>query len=161
MIAHLVSVQKCKNTQSWGPAQTSYFYSAEMNLGIKLYERTEEARCLNQTECKHLSLTSSAVPHDSAWLCRQTKSAHQTLIQMSCFCRAKKYHTYVFWRGFLSCQVRGEFLRGFRKIPDLGMAVAQGFFRVAMEPMCNYVLQGRSTMSVMGLRNLVLDLPQR
>ena len=63
--------------------------------------------------------------------------------------------------GFLSCKVRGEFLRGFRKIPDLGMAVAQGLFSVALEPMCNYVLQGRSTMSVMGLRNLVLDQPQR
>lgn len=99
-LTYLVSVQKRKNTQSWGPAQTSYFYSAELNLGIKLYERTEEARCLNQTECKHLSLTSSAVPHDSAWLCRQTKSAHQTVIQMSCYCRAKKYHTYVFWRDF-------------------------------------------------------------
>lgn len=62
--------------------------------------------------------------------------------------------------GLLSCKVRGELLRGFSKIPGLGMALAQGFFRVAVEPMCNYVQQSRSTMSVMGVKNHVADQPQ-
>ena len=95
---------------------------------IKFYKRTEEARFLNLTECKHLRFTGSAVPHDSAWLCRLAKSADQTVIQISCFCCTKKYHTCVFWRDCFPARYEEHFLRGLSKIPEFGMVLAQGFW---------------------------------
>ena len=67
----------------------------------------------------------------------------------------------MYFGGNAFLQGTGEFLRGFSKISDLGMALAQGFFRVAVEPMCNYVLQNRSMISVKGLEILVPDQSQR
>ena len=110
-VTYLASAQQRKNTESWGPAQTSYFYSAEINSGIKFYKRTEEAWCLNQTELQTLCQVCQALPcHTTLPDLAGRQSLH---IRLWFKCRAsavpKKYHTYVFWRDYFPARCGENF----------------------------------------------------
>jgi len=85
---YLEMLQWCSNistdSRAFGPVQMLCFCRAEPNSRIRFYKSTPEAQCLNQTfelsSAKRLSLTSSAVLHDSG----------TAAIQTACLCLAKQ-----------------------------------------------------------------------
>ena len=158
---------QCPKAQEWQILRpSSDLVLLQCRTKIKFYKRTEEAQCLNLTECKHLSLTSSAchttLPDLAGWLRLQIRLWFKYRASA-----VPKNIILMYFGGIAFLQVWGAFFYvAWVKYLNLVWFWHKGSAVLwhkgsAMEPICNYLLQGRSTMSVLGLTNLVDDQPQR